>query len=147
MRPKVDAALHLHELTKDLDLQELVLFSSVAATLGGAGQGNYAAANAFLDALAQHRRADGLPATSLAWGPWAGESGMTSELSDADVARLRRVGLVPLPTDQGLTLFDAATGALDPFLLPAGLDLGAARAQARSGAVPALLRSLGRAPV
>ena len=70
LAPKLDAALHLHALTEQLELRAFVLFSSMAATFGGPGQGNYAAANAFLDALAAHRRARGLAATSMAWGLW-----------------------------------------------------------------------------
>jgi acyl transferase domain-containing protein/NADPH:quinone reductase-like Zn-dependent oxidoreductase/acyl carrier protein len=141
MRPKVDAALHLHELTRDLGLAELVLFSSAAGTLGNPGQGNYAAANAFLDALAQRRRAEGLPATSLAWGAWA--AGMAADLEES----MRRSGMAPLSTDRGLELLDAARAAGEPVLVPVQLELGALRAQARAGLLPSLLRGLVRVPV
>ncbi|AXI80295.1 SDR family NAD(P)-dependent oxidoreductase [Peterkaempfera bronchialis] len=145
LRPKADAALHLHELTRDSDLAAFVLFSSVAGTLGGPGQGNYAAANAFLDALAQHRRAHGLPATSLAWGLWAQQSGMAATLDTADRSRMARDGMRPLAPEQGVQLFDAA-GALDEAaLIAARLDLAAIRT--RPEPVPPLLRGLVRAPV
>ncbi len=95
LAPKADAAWYLHELSKDLELSHFVLFSSMAGVLGGPGQGNYAAANSFLDALAAERQAEGLPATSIAWGLWERESAMTASLSEADLARMRRSGVSP----------------------------------------------------
>ncbi|MFF9165268.1 type I polyketide synthase, partial [Streptomyces longwoodensis] len=143
LRPKVDAAWHLHDLTRHLDLSAFVLFSSAAGILGGPGQANYAAANAFLDALAHHRHAHGLPATSLAWGQWQQASGMTGGLAAADLARMSRTGLVPMSTDQGLSLFDTARMADEPLLVPMALDTGALRRQSsRTGLLPPLLRQL-----
>ncbi|MEU2834810.1 SDR family NAD(P)-dependent oxidoreductase, partial [Streptomyces lavendulae] len=147
LRPKVDAALNLHELTRDTDLSAFVLFSSVSATLGGAGQANYAAANSFLDALAQQRRAAGLPAVSMAWGLWAEGSGMTGKLDSADLARIRRMGLIAMDSATGLALFDAACAAEGDVLFPVPLDHAGLRVQAADGKVPVLLRGLVKAPV
>uniref|UniRef100_UPI0022B92EED type I polyketide synthase n=2 Tax=Streptomyces sp. RPT161 TaxID=3015993 RepID=UPI0022B92EED len=144
LRPKVDAAWNLHELTQDLDLSAFVLFSSAAGTFGGAGQGNYAAANTFLDALAQHRRANGVPALSLAWGLWDEAGGMAGELADADRGRISRGGINAISAEQGLALFDLAESAGHAQLVPLPLDMTALRAQAGSGMLPSLLRGLVR---
>ncbi|MEV4547948.1 type I polyketide synthase [Nonomuraea wenchangensis] len=138
--PKADAAWHLHELTQKHDLAEFVLFSSSASLVDNPGQGNYAAANAFLNALAEQRRAAGLPARTLAWGLWGGEAGMQSLLRDDDLARIRRWGMLPLPVDAGLALFDAARRADAAVLAPIRLDPAAVRA--RADGVPALLQDL-----
>ncbi|MEU0050341.1 SDR family NAD(P)-dependent oxidoreductase [Streptomyces sp. NPDC006309] len=111
LRPKADAAWHLHELTRDLGLAAFVLFSSAAGTLGAAGQANYAAANAFLDALAARRRAEGLPALSLGWGLWETGQGMAAGLGESELRRLARDGILPLPADRALALFDRALTA------------------------------------
>ncbi|AYF31950.1 polyketide synthase [Micromonospora tulbaghiae] len=124
LRPKVDGAINLHELTRGHDLATFLLFSSVAGTFGGAGQGGYAAANAFLDALAAHRRAAGLVAGSLAWGPWDAEGGMTAGLGEADLDRMRRAGLLPLSAEQGLALFDRALLAEADTVVAARIDAG-----------------------
>ncbi|WSG46777.1 SDR family NAD(P)-dependent oxidoreductase [Dactylosporangium sp. NBC_01737] len=138
LRPKVDAAWHLHELTAGADLAGFVLFSSAAGTFGNAGQGNYAAANAFLDALAAHRRAAGLPATSVAWGLWQRSGGMTGHLDATDRDRIRRTGAAALTDEEGLALYDAALGLSRPSTVAVKLHL----ARARAGAVPPLLRGL-----
>ncbi|MFJ6181685.1 SDR family NAD(P)-dependent oxidoreductase [Streptomyces sp. NPDC092295] len=146
-RPKVDAAWHLHELTRDLDLSAFVLFSSAAGVFGGPGQGNYASANTFLDALAQHRRATGLAATSLAWGLWATASGITGQLDEADVRRITSGGMIPLGSAEGLALFDAAHSTGRAALVPIPMDLAVLHRQARSHPVPHLLRGLVRGTV
>ncbi|MGP3940814.1 type I polyketide synthase [Streptomyces sp. 6N106] len=146
MRPKVDAAWNLHELTRDLDLTAFVLFSSASGVFGTPGQGNYAAANAFLDALAAHRRAESLPAVSLAWGPWAG-AGMAGGLDEADISRMRRAGLPPLSPAEGLALLDAALTTDEAVPVPMRVDAVALRAQAAAGALAPLLRGLVRIPV
>ncbi|WP_240507397.1 SDR family NAD(P)-dependent oxidoreductase, partial [Streptomyces kanamyceticus] len=148
LRPKVDAAVNLHELTRELDLSAFVLFSSVAGTLGNPGQANYAAANAFLDALAQRRRADGLPALSMIWGYWARTSELTGHLGTADVARYLRMGVTRMESEQGLALFDAALGARDDHaaLVLSRLDFAALRGQATEGELRPLYRNLIRTP-
>ena len=142
LRPKVDAAWYLHQRTSALDVAAFVLFSSAAGVFGTPGQGNYAAANAFLDALAHQRHAAGLPATSLAWGLWATRSGMTGHLDEADHARLRRTGIRPMSDEEGLAMLDAAMALGQPDVTPVRLDLTGYRHDPESA--PALLRALVR---
>ncbi|MER6076371.1 beta-ketoacyl reductase, partial [Streptomyces sp. NPDC001817] len=140
LRPKVDAALNLHELTAGRDLTAFVLFSSAAGTLGNPGQGNYAAANTFLDALATHRKAHGLPAQSLAWGLWGG--GMADTLDEAERDRMNSTGVQAFTPEQGLALFDTAGALSAPALVPIALDLKALRSAGED--LPALFRGLVR---
>ncbi|MGW5884591.1 type I polyketide synthase, partial [Streptomyces koyangensis] len=140
LRPKAEAALHLHELTADADLALFTLYSSAAATFGTGGQSNYAAANGFLDGLASWRRSQGLPAQSLGWGLWEEASALTGHLLDAPTAPAappsggRKVPA--LDTRLGLALFDAASATHHAHLVPVALD------RTRDAAVPALLRGL-----
>ncbi|WP_405593445.1 type I polyketide synthase [Streptomyces sp. NBC_01092] len=137
---KAESALLLEELTADRELSAFVLFSAVAGVVGSAGQGAYAAANAALDALAARRHARGLPATSLAWGMWEHAAGMGGRLTDADVARMRRLGYPALATDDALALLDDALRSGEPALVPAALDTAALAA--RGDALPAVLQGL-----
>ena len=146
LRAKVDAAWNLHELTRDLGLSMFVLCSSIAGTVGAAGQGNYAAANAFLDGLAAHRQAAGLPGVSLAWGMWERSSAMTAHLSGRDLARLNRDGLAAMNAAQALELFDAALAVDHPAVVATRLDRAALDARAVSGELPALFSGLARRP-
>ncbi|MGH3915271.1 MAG: SDR family NAD(P)-dependent oxidoreductase, partial [Pseudonocardiaceae bacterium] len=134
--PKVDGALNLHELTRDIDLAMFVLFSSGAGVFGTPGQGNYAAANAFLDGLARWRHGEGLVATSLAWGLWESVSGLTGGLSGVDRSRLASAGVRALSAVEGMALFDNALRTGQPALVPAHLDI--------SGAAHPLLRGVAR---
>ncbi|MEW2119925.1 type I polyketide synthase, partial [Streptomyces sp. NPDC005474] len=146
LRPKVDAAWNLHELTEGMDLSAFVVFSSIAGIFGGMGQGNYAAANSFLDALAHHRRTLGLPAASLAWGLWANKGGMSGGLDEADFRRIARGGIIAFSPAEGAALFDTANASGEPVVLPLRLDTTALAAQTGAGGVPALLRGLVRPP-
>jgi acyl transferase domain-containing protein/acyl carrier protein len=140
--PKAAAAWHLHELTAGLDLSHFVCFSSLAGLLGAPGQGAYAAANCFLDALAARRQAEGLPASSIAWGLWQTQGAMAGHLDDADLARMRRLGVAPLSDEQGLALFDAALAAPGPLSVAARFDRAALRARAEAGELAPALRGL-----
>jgi acyl carrier protein len=145
-RPKVDALWNLHELTRDHDLAAFVVFSSAAGLLGTPGQGAYAAANGFADALARRRGHDGLPALSLAWGLWGRSSGMTGHIGDSGRTRVARGGLLPIDEDEGLALFDAAGGVGEPVVAVARFDTAALRDAASVGTLPTALRGLVRAP-
>ncbi|MEU2794559.1 type I polyketide synthase [Streptomyces sp. NPDC007100] len=138
---KVDAALHLHELTRDHDLGAFVLFSSAAGVIGNAGQANYAAGNAFLDALAHRRRARGLPAASLAWGLWEERSGTAGDPAGDAFKELLRPGFAGLSSKEGLALLDTAMGLDRALLVPMRFD---AAAVAGLDEIPPLLRKLVR---
>ncbi|OJZ67892.1 polyketide synthase [Mycobacterium paraffinicum] len=140
LRAKVDGAWHLHELTRDLDLSAFVVFSSMAGIVGTPGQANYAAANSFLDGLVAHRRAHGLAGLSLAWGLWEQASAMTAHLGERDKARMSRLGIAPLSTEQALESFDAAMLLETPVLMAARLDRVALSDNA--AALPPLLSEL-----
>ncbi|SEB30116.1 Acyl transferase domain-containing protein [Amycolatopsis tolypomycina] len=140
--PKVDAVQHLDALTRDHDLDAFVVFSSAAALMGSAGQGNYAAANAFLDGLMASRRAAGLPGVSLAWGLWEQADGLTAHLSATDQARMSRGGVLAMTPAEALDSFDIGLAAEQALLVPIKLDLKTLRG---GGDVPHLLRGLVRA--
>nr|WP_260728699.1 type I polyketide synthase [Dactylosporangium roseum] len=140
-RPKVDGVVALHAATVGQRLSFFTVFSSAAATSGSPGQANYAAANAYCDALMVRRRAAGLPGQSIGWGLWQSVSGITGGLSDTDRHRMRTSGMTPLSDEQGLALFDAAISHGAAHLVAADLDL-AALAVTPAEAVPELLREL-----
>ncbi|MFF4401466.1 SDR family NAD(P)-dependent oxidoreductase [Streptomyces sp. NPDC001480] len=145
LSPKVDGAAHLHRLTANSPLDLFLLVSSAAGVVGNAGQANYAAANAFLDQLAHHRRALGLPAVSISFGAWAGE-GLAAE--HADLARMARLGHRALTPEQGRDLVELALRRDAPHLVAWALDLSRLRETmvGASGGAAALWRSLLPAP-
>ncbi|KOU52715.1 type I polyketide synthase, partial [Streptomyces sp. WM6378] len=140
LRPKVDAAWHLHEATKDLGLAGFIMFSSVSGVLGAPGVANYASANAFLDGLVRHRAALGLPGQSLVWGHWDG-GGMAESLNQATVARMRLNGMAPVSIKEGMELFDSARDYVEPVVMAVGLIPGARVPQ---GEIPPMFRGLVR---
>lgn len=139
---KADTAWLLHQLTKDSNLAAFVLFSSVAGILGNPGQGNYAAANAFLDALAHRRHCQGLPAISLAWGYWQTSSVMTNHLTSVDHARIARTGLAPISPEHGLALFDSALSTGEPALALTPINAGTLARKAHENALAPILSTL-----
>ncbi|MXM65410.1 SDR family NAD(P)-dependent oxidoreductase [Streptomyces sp. HUCO-GS316] len=141
LRPKVDGAAHLHRLTAGLPLDLFLLVSSAAGVVGNAGQANYAAANVYLDQLAHHRRALGLPGISVSFGAWAGE-GLAAEHADLD--RMARLGHRALTPDQGRDLVELALRRGTPHQVAWALDLPRLRETAAAGdsATTALWRSL-----
>ncbi|MGW0535644.1 SDR family NAD(P)-dependent oxidoreductase [Streptomyces sp. NPDC003032] len=166
-RPKADGAWHLHELTRDADLAAFVVFSSAAGTVGAPGQANYAAANAFLDALAAHRHDMGLPATSLAWGRWAETAASQAAQTERTAADQAPSGQTPfgqaspgratprpaghtsaggLTTEEGLALFDDALVTGRPVWVPTRLDPRELRVATENGTLPPLLRGLVHVP-
>ncbi|MFE3830445.1 type I polyketide synthase, partial [Streptomyces sp. NPDC059092] len=140
LAPKVDGARNLHELTAGQSLSMFVLFSSMAGTMGSAGQAAYAAGNAYLDSLAQQRVGQGLPALSLAWGLWEQASDMTGHLSGTDLARMSRSGMLALSTSEALRLFDQACAGPDGVVHLVRWQPG--RLRAGDGGVPPILRAL-----
>jgi polyene macrolide polyketide synthase len=144
--PKADAAWYLHELTAGLDLSHFVLFSSAAGVIGNPAQANYSAANVFLNALAAHRHADGLPATSLAWGGWAIRMALQNELELIEVERHLRLGYSIMSPERGLELFDLAISLEEPQPVPLELDRDALRTMAAAGLLLPIMRGLVRLP-
>ncbi|WP_425325870.1 SDR family NAD(P)-dependent oxidoreductase [Micromonospora endolithica] len=146
LRTKVDAAWHLHELTAPLELRSFVLFSSLSGVLGNPGQANYAAGNAFLDAVALHRHTTGLPATALAWGLWEDEAGLSEQLSQSDRVRMTESGVSPLRSGRALEMLDLTVRQGLPAVAPTELDRRRLQEHAAAGSLPTLLRGLVRAP-
>ena len=142
--PKVHGAWLLHEATQKMDLDLFVMFSSISGVLGMAGLANYAAANNFLDALAYLRRGNRLPATTVAYGTWAGDAGMASKLARTAHSHLAQFGLGPLPPHDGLGVLEYAVRTHRPLTVGAVLDLERIRSyyEEQSGGVPPLLREL-----
>ncbi|WP_189269623.1 SDR family NAD(P)-dependent oxidoreductase, partial [Streptomyces fuscichromogenes] len=142
LAPKVDGAWNLHRQTLGLDLAAFVVYSSAAGLLGNAGQAGYAAANTFLDALAHHRHALGLPATSLAWGLWDTADGMGGRLDERARGRLAQGGVLALSPQEGLRQFDAALALRQPLVVGVGVDSAVLAGRAAAGLLDPLFGRL-----
>ncbi|MFD3701224.1 SDR family NAD(P)-dependent oxidoreductase, partial [Streptomyces sp. NPDC058646] len=143
LAPKADAAWHLHELTRHLDLSAFVLFSSSVAVIGNPGQADYAAANAFLDGLAGHRAARGHAATSISWGLWDLTRGINAGLGQANLARFAREGFRPIPAAEGTALLHSALVDGEAHLVAVPVDLAAMRTHGR---IPSVFHGLVSVP-
>ncbi|MGW5823101.1 type I polyketide synthase, partial [Streptomyces noursei] len=141
LRPKVDAVVNLYEQVREAGVGQFVLFSSAAGILGGPGQADYAAANTFLDAFAHHMRSRGVAATSIAWGPWAGASGLPRQAGKERLPVAPR-GTHPLTERQGLGLFDAAWAAGRGLVVASRLDFAGLAGDAEGGKVASVLRAI-----
>ena len=144
--PQAHAAWQLHELTEHLELDVFVLVSSIAGTLGSAGQANYGAANAAVDALAHYRAANDLPAVAIAWGHWEQDAGAVVTDEDHVARAYEQLGIAGLSNEPGLALFDAALAAKHAHAVVLPLDRATLNTRAREGTLPALLRGLVRIP-
>lgn len=141
--PKVDGLWNLHQLTKDMDLDLFMMFSSISGIMGLPGLGNYAAANSFIDVLAYLRQAQGLPATSVAYGTWGGDGGMATTLVSTTRAHLSQLGLGFLAPEVGLKLFEQAVHQGRALTVAAVLDLQLLKAYyEEQGGVPPFLCSM-----
>jgi len=145
LAPKLRGAWNLHTQTRDLDLDFFVLFSSMVSLFGAPGQGNYAAANAFLDGLAHHRRSQGLPALSLNWGPWAG-AGMAGRVSERDRQRWKAEGYGTIPSSEGVALLSRLLRqSSGPCLAVLPIDWQTLFRQFSAGSEPPMLAELAAA--
>ena len=143
---KVDAAWHLHELTEPLDVSAFMLFSSAAGVLGSPLHGGYAAANVFLDALAQARAARGLPGLSIAWGLWDSTEGMGGDLRQAAGEMVARSGLRVIAPGEGMQMLDAACACAEALVVPLPIDVEVLRANGETGVLPPMFRGLAGLP-
>ena len=143
-KPKVDGAWHLHQLTQDMDLDIFMMFSSISGVLGMPGLANYAAANTFVDALAHLRRAQSLPAASIAYGVWSGK-GMAAKLNGRTTrTHLAQFGLDPLLPEDGVELFEQGVSSGRALTVAAALDLKRLRIRLEEerGSIPSFFRLL-----